>query len=194
MNQNTDTGLDDTNITTSYNEIHKTFKNKSNWRPNPPNKTLDTFKRAFTSRFTQNDLLEVRTKDPITTLVMTTKYHPRNPDIKGFIHDNWNIIQHSNDCANTFPDKPIIGFKRLPNLRDLLTNATISYPPNNMEPKKPIPTHCTRLGKCKYCPIISRNNEITCKISGDKYQPKNLPKSISCELSDIVYLIACKKM
>ena len=40
------------------------------------------------SRFTQNDLLEVRTKDPTTTPVMTTKYNPRNPDIKGFIHDN----------------------------------------------------------------------------------------------------------
>ena len=78
------------------------------------------------SRFTQNDVLEVRTKEPNTTPVMTTKYNPRKPNIKGFIHDNWNIIQHSNDCANTFPDKPIIGFKRLPNLRDLLTKATIS--------------------------------------------------------------------
>ena len=123
---------------------------------------------------------------------MITKYNPRNPNIKGFIHDKWNIIQHSNDC-DTFPDKRIIGFKRLPNLRDMLTKATISYPPSNMEPKKPIPTHCTRLGKCKYCPIIYKINEITCKISGDIYQPKNLPNLISCELSDIVYLITCKK-
>ena len=34
---------------------------------------------------------------------------------------------------------------------------------------------------------------LTCNISGDKYQPKSLPKLISCELSDIVYLITCKK-
>ena len=28
-------------------EINKTFKNKSTWKPNPPNRTLNTFKRAF---------------------------------------------------------------------------------------------------------------------------------------------------
>ena len=37
-------------------------------------------------------------------------------------------------------------------------------------------------------------NENTCKISGDKYQPKNLPNFISYDLSDIVYLITCKKV
>ena len=79
-------------------------------------------------KFSQDDLLEVKTKESVSTPVMTTKYNPQNPNIKGFIHDNWNIIQHSNDCASTFPDKPIIGFKRLPNLRDILTKASISYP------------------------------------------------------------------
>ena len=59
--------------------------------------------------------------------------------------------------------------------------------------KKPIPTHCMRLDKCKYCPMISKINEVTCKISGDKYQPKNLPNLISCEFSDILHLITCKK-
>ena len=87
------------------------------------------------SRVTQNDLLEVRKKEPNTTQVMTTKYNPCNPNIKGFIHDNWNIIQHSNDCANTFRDKPIIGFKRLPKLRYILTKATMPYPSSIMEPK-----------------------------------------------------------
>ena len=145
------------------------------------------------SRYTQDDLLEVKTKEVTTTPVMTTTFNPQNPDIKGFIHDNWNIIQHSNDCSSTFPDKPIIGFKRLPNLRDMLTKASISYPPKEMVRTKLIPTHCTQLGKCTYCPLITKISEITCNISGDKYQPKNLPKLISCELSDIVYLITCKK-
>ena len=145
------------------------------------------------SRYTQDDLLEVKTKEVTTTPVMTTTFNPQNPDIKGFIHDNWNIIQHSNDCSSTFPDKPIIGFKRLPNLRDMLTKASISYPPKEMVRTKLIPTHCTRLGKCTYCPLITKISEITCNISGDKYQPKNLLKLISCELSDIVYLITCKK-
>ena len=125
---------------------------------------------------------------------MTTTFNPQNPDIKGFIHDNWNIIQHSNDCSSTFPDKPIIGFKRLPNLRDMLTKFSISYLPKEMARTKLIPIHCTRLGKCTYCPQITKKCVITCNLSGDKYQRKSLPKLISCELSDIVYLITCKNV
>ena len=145
------------------------------------------------SKYTQDELLEVRDKNHTSTPVMTTKYNPQNPRIKDFVHDNWNIIQHSNDCSSTFPDKPIIGFKRLPNLRDILTKASITYPPQPKEAKSIIPTHCTRLGKCTYCPQICKINEITCKISGQKHKPIDLPKHPSCELSDIVYLITCKK-
>ena len=33
--------------TDPYLHTHKSFKNKSGWKPSPPKKTLDTFKRAF---------------------------------------------------------------------------------------------------------------------------------------------------
>ena len=58
------------------------------------------------SAFTQDELLIVKTKETIDTPVMVTTYNPINPDIKGFIHNNWNIIEHSNDCSKTFKDKP----------------------------------------------------------------------------------------
>ena len=145
------------------------------------------------SQFSQDELLEVKTKEPTTTPVRTTKYNPGNPDIKEFIHGNWNIIQHSNDCATTFPDKPIIGFKRLPNLRDMLTKASISYPPKEMETRKIMPNHCTRLGKCTCCPIIRKIDNVTCTITGKIHNTIDLPKHITCELCDIVYLITCTK-
>ena len=39
-----------------YEHIHQKFKNKSQWKPNPPNKTLDSFKKAF-----KMDLLQDKT-------------------------------------------------------------------------------------------------------------------------------------
>ena len=63
---------------------------------------------------------------------MVTKYNPTNPDIHGFTQNNWNIIEQSNDSVHTFSDKPIIGFRRLPNLRDILTTASLSYPPQEI--------------------------------------------------------------
>ena len=143
---------------------------------------------------TQDELLEVKSKEPTKVPVMTTMFNPSNPDIKHYIHKNWNIIENIADCADTFATKPIIGFKRLPNLRDMLTKASISYPPKEIEPPRTIPTNCTRLGRCTYCPIINKIDLVTCKITGKKYKAIDLPKTLSCELSDIVYLITCKKM
>ena len=124
---------------------------------------------------------------------MTTSYNPSNPNIKNYIHQNWNIIDNSVDCQETFEHKPIIGSKRLPNLKDMLINALICYPPKQIKSNKTLPNHCTRLGKCTYCPIIKKIDKITCNITGKIYKTVDLPKKISCELNDIVYLITCNK-
>ena len=77
---------------------------------------LKTLKKHMlrAAKFTQDELLTVKTKNITDTPVMITTYNPSNPDIKKFIGKNWNIIEHSNDCANTFPSTPIIGFRKLP--------------------------------------------------------------------------------
>ena len=67
-------------------------------------------------KYTQDELLEVKSKEPTKVPVMTTMFNPSNPDIKHYIHKNWNIIENCAECADTFATKPIIGFKRLPNL------------------------------------------------------------------------------
>ena len=97
--------------------------------------------RAF--KYSQDELLEVKTNEQTDVPVVTTKYNPSNLNIKNFVHRNWNIIQNSKDCIDTFSHKPIIGFKRLQNLRDMLTNDTISYPPKEIVTKKLKPNHCT---------------------------------------------------
>ena len=145
------------------------------------------------SAFTQNELLVVKNKETIDTPVMVTTYNPNNPDIKGFIHDKWNIIEHSNGCSKTFKDKPVVGYKRLPNLRNLLTKAEITYPPTTQNKATIKPTICTRLGKCTYCPLIKKVSEVQCKIAHKITKITKVPKHITCELSDIVYLITCKK-
>ena len=139
------------------------------------------------SSFTQDELLIVKNKETIDTPVMVTTYNPinpLNPDIKGFIHDNWNIIEHSNDCSKTFKD-----YKRLPNLRNLLTKAKIAYSPTTQD--KPIikPTICTRLSKCTYCSLTKKVSEVQCKVANKITKITKVHKHTTCELSDIIYLI-----
>ena len=125
------------------------------------------------AKFIQDKLLVVKTKKTTDTPVMITTFNPSNPDIKKFITKNWNIIERNNDCAHTFPSKPIVGFRKLPNLREMLTKASISYPPQPKAPAKLISSVCTRLGKCTYCPLIHKISPVKCKITNKLYQSLN---------------------
>ena len=67
---------------------------------------------------------------------------------------NWNIVSNSQDCGHLFPKPPILGYRRLPNLRDLITNAEIDFPAQQQEDRSIVPKICTRLGKCTYFPLL----------------------------------------
>ena len=88
----------------------------------------------------------------------------------------------------------LVGFRKLPNLRDL-TSSVIRYPPPEPPKKgnKLIPV-CTRLGRCTYCPKIKKISNFTSFHTKKTYQCRNLPNkpSLTCELSNIIYLIICK--
>ena len=97
------------------------------------------------------------------------------------------------NIVSLFKDKPVIDFRRLPNLRDMLTNAPIQYPPTNTDTKVHKPPVCTRLGRCKYCPLINKINEVKCNFRHKSFQLKVLPKHITCKSNNVIYLISCQK-
>ena len=86
-----------------------------------------------------------------------------------------------------------MGFRRLPNLRDILTSASTTYPVKVAPVKQIFAKYCTRLGKWTYCPLTHKGISVKCNISNKIHNLTTLPKHISCELSDIVYLITCRK-
>ena len=57
----------------------------------------------------------------------------------------------------------------------------------------PKPTACTRLGKCTHCPLIKNIDAVKCNFTHKSYQTKDLPKHITCEISNVIYLISCTK-
>ena len=130
-------------------------------------------------------------------MVTTYKYNPKNPLIKSLITDNWNIIQNTDDLKKIFKDKPLIGYRRLPNLKDILTKASISFPPKEdsgiVHPQ--FQTVCTRQGRCTYCPRFKKLDQITSFQSNKIFKCVNLPPrhKYTCELSNVIYIINCNK-
>ena len=46
--------------------------------------------------------------------------NPKNPIIRKFFYSNWNVIEHCDELQNIFSQKPLIGFRRLPNVKGIL--------------------------------------------------------------------------
>ena len=84
---------------------------------------------------------------------MVINYNPQNPDIRKLIMRNWNIISNSQGCGHFFSKPHILGYRTLPNLRDLMTNTEIDFPKQQQENRSIIPKICTRLEKRTYCPL-----------------------------------------
>ena len=90
-----------------------------------------------------------------------------------------------------------MGYRRLPNLKDLLTSSTISYPPNP-KPDTIKSVHipvCTGLGKCTYCPKLRKVDQITSFHSKQVFKCKSLPPKhkVTFELSNVIYIINYNK-
>ena len=121
-----------------------------------PHKPLEQhYKRA--ASFSPNDLLGLKEKKIKDPQVMVTTFNPRNPNISKMIKENWNIIDNIEELQKLFPEKPLIDFRRLPILRDLLTSNKIIYPPKLPLGKiSTLPPVCTRLSKCNNCPKLHK--------------------------------------
>ena len=148
-------------------------------------------------KFTQQELLQLNStiKTANTSPVMVTKYNPKNPNVKKFIHSNWNMIEHCDELKKIFTQKPLIGFRRFPNLRDILTKNKMSYPPKSITEGTDKPKICTRIGKCTYCPRLTKISEFKSHHTGANHKCINLPKNtwLTREISNIIYLIECTK-
>ena len=160
-----------------------------------PLKPLENhYKKA--ARFSQDDLLQTKNKKLKTPQVLVTTYNPRNPNISQIIRNNWNIIENTEDLQQIFPNKPLIGYRRLPNLRDILTSNKISWPPKEIKiNNSKLPPVCTRLGKCTYCPRLHKIKEFYSTHTKRIHKCINLPEKhrITCEIYNIIYLIQCTK-
>jgi hypothetical protein len=152
--------------------------------------------RENAKMFSQRDLLTPKEKVITDREIMVTRFNPNNPDIMKILRKHWNIIQFSDDCTNNFSHNPMLGLRKQPNLNNLLCRANITYPPkptHNSGNYKP--TMCHRLAKCKYCPKIGNKKSTLMITSTHKaFKSVYMPnvKTVSCELSNIIYCITCK--
>ena len=143
-------------------------------------------------KFNQDELLDKTPKESTDVPVMVTQFNTRNPKIGSLVKDNWNIILNTEELTQIFKTKPLIGYRRLPNLKDILTSSSNSYPPvyKPLTPAIQFLPICIRLGRCTYWPKIKKLELITKLFKCQALPPKH---KVTCELSNVIYIINCNQ-
>ena len=90
-----------------------------------------------------------------------------------------------NDYEKAIPSLSIIAFRRLRNLHGLLVRATISPDINTVSGN-----FCCSAERCKTCPIQVTTATFVSKATGKRFKSK---LHTSCETSNMIYLIQCRK-
>jgi hypothetical protein len=85
-------------------------------------------------------------------VILTTQYHPNDCPLKEIVAENWDMLGKGNPTAFLQQKKMVMGYRRPPNLRDLLVRSKI----------KPINTHQV---DPQPPPLIGLNRNLTSDIT-----------------------------
>ena len=120
-------------------------------------------------------------------MIMT--YNPQNPKIIQIIRKHWGMLAYSNSPTK-FTQNPMVGYRRLPNMKDQLVSARIKLPEDS-NPKYQIPKkNCTKF-PCAICRYITKSDKFKSSSTKRTYKT-NIPYPLNCSYTNLVYLITCK--
>jgi hypothetical protein len=57
--------------------------------------------------------------------ILVTQFHPTDDSLREIINNNWDLLGKNTNTTFLHKNKPTVGYKRPPNLRDLLMKAEV---------------------------------------------------------------------
>ena len=116
---------------------------------------------------------------------MITDYHPLLPPIKKIFRNYEYILHRDERLKQIFPKPPMVGYRRCGTLRNALVKARLRKE-NQTGTEKGF-NHCGRKG-CTTCLHSIPSNTFQSSFTNRTY---SIWKKITCDSSNIIYLITC---
>ena len=124
-------------------------------------------------------------QDKVSDSKFITSYNPALPNIHNIIQNNLSILHTDENMKKIFPSKSIKTlYRKQKSLKEILSPSLFPAKPKNSE---------SCITSCKKCDIrknyLLTDNKFKCKVTGRFY---NVRSSLSCNSSNVNYLISCK--
>ena len=158
-------------------------------------KQLITQKIEQANTKSRTDTLTYKTRKSSNRIPLVTTFNPTLPHIGSILKSRWNILHIKPDIKESFPEPPIISYKRSKNLRDMIGNNNIvnSKVPRNFKLNKQHEIKFCRpckTSKCLCCKQLKHTNQFKSSKTNQTYK---IFHETNCKSKFVVYLLECKK-
>ena len=139
----------------------------------------------------RSDLMSYKEKTRTSRIPLIVTYNRTLPNLKEIISSTWNHLQINPTTADKFQERPIVCYKRNPNLRDLIGQTRISRNRvvRKAEPKRGRCSPCRGRADCQCCNHII-NTEFFTSRKGKRFDMRH---RTSCKSKNAIYLGMCLK-
>ncbi|XP_060688225.1 uncharacterized protein LOC132820238 [Hemiscyllium ocellatum] len=141
---------------------------------------IDRQFRHATAR-NRNDLLRKQTRAATDRVLFVVQYSPGAEKLRYVLRDLQHIINEDEHLTKTFPTPPLLAFKQLPNLNQIIVRSKLpSSQDNSIQP--------CHGGRCKTCQIVDIDTTITHGNTSHLVHGR-----YSCDSANVIYLIRCRQ-
>ena len=138
-----------------------------------------------------NDALKPKPKQQTDTVPFVITYNPALPNISRIIHKHSNMLYSSDRCKNVFTNLPLVAYRRCKNISDILVRVKFLEPTNTDQSRSPSGSFQCNKTSCTICPFIEDGrNQYSFYSTGQTFEIKS---HITCETSNVIYMIQCTK-
>ena len=127
----------------------------------------------------REDALTYKKKESNIRVPCVLTYHPRLRMMGKVLQKNFKLLQSNERLEKAFPEPPMIAFKRLKNLRDILVHT------GSRPVQQGVKTCHDK--RCKCCKNLQEKSEF--EVNGKKHCVKN---GGTCDTENIIYGLRCK--
>lgn len=123
-------------------------------------------------------------------LVLVTTYQPNFGGLQEICKKNWELLARSTSTRTLSDKRVIFGYRRPPNLRDLLVRAKLDTKPEKprVKTKRSYPP-CDR-DDCRYCTRMDKSGKIYCDYTKREYVAR---MKVNCKCDNLIYCITCTR-
>ena len=140
---------------------------------------LKTYEEVLSTN--REEALEYKRKKSTQRVPFVLTFHPRLRKLGTILNRYFYLLQSNERLKKAFPEVPMVAFRRLPNLKDMLVHSGSR--------KEDGPHNVNKCGssRCKCCGHLEEKNQFT--VSGKQH---DLRGGGSCKASNLVYGVKCK--